>query len=174
MRHLEVHLKPWESRRLKQLRDHATSARIVKRAVCLLLSAAGERATAIAGITGLTLGTISNIRRRWRERRLRSLIDRPRCGRPTRITVQYRRELRRALGESPLDFGYIFTVWSIARLGTYLKKRTGIALSVNRLRQLVHEEGFAIGRPAHTLKGKRVEREYQGGRQRLQRLKKGR
>jgi len=48
MRQLEVRLKPWEARRLRQLRDHAKSARVLKRVVCLLLSAAGERATAIA------------------------------------------------------------------------------------------------------------------------------
>ena len=40
MRQLEVRLKPWEARRLRQLRDHATKARVLKRAVCLLMSAA--------------------------------------------------------------------------------------------------------------------------------------
>ena len=29
MRQLEVRLKPWESRQLRRLRDHATSARVV-------------------------------------------------------------------------------------------------------------------------------------------------
>jgi hypothetical protein len=48
MRQLEVRLKPWEARRLRQVRDHATSARVFKRAVCLLLSAAGKPAAAIA------------------------------------------------------------------------------------------------------------------------------
>src|SRR5438094_152975 len=135
MRQLEVRLKPWETRRLRQLRDHATSARVLKRAVCLLLSGAGERATAIAALTGLSLGTISNIRRRWRQCRLLGVADRPRSGRPPLITAKYRRELRRALLKGPLALGYVFTVWSIARLGTYLHQRTGIALGVNRLRQ---------------------------------------
>jgi transposase len=174
MRQLEVRLKPWEARRLKQLRDQAASARVFKRAVCLLLSAAGERATAIAAVTGLSSGTISNIRRRWRQRRLRSVLDQPRSGRPSRVTEKYRHELRRALRKSPLALGYVFTVWSIARLRTYLRQRTGITLSINRLRQLAHEEGFVVARPKHTLQGKRDEREYRRTRQRLERLKKGR
>jgi|SRR5882757_6581474 len=174
MRQLEVRLKPWEARQLRQLRDHATKARVLKRAMCLLLSATGERATAIAAITGLSLGSISNIRRRWQRHRLRCVTDKPRSGRPSLITAKYRRELRGALLKGPLALGYVFTVWSIARLGTYLQQRTGIALSVNRLRQLVHAEGFVVARPKHTLANKRDEREYRRTRRRLQQLKKGR
>jgi transposase len=174
MRPLKVRLKPWEARRLRQLRDQATSARVLKRAVCLLLSAVGEPAMTIARITGLSLGTISNVRRRWRRHRLLSVADQPRSGRPSLITATYRRELRRALLKGPLALGYVFTVWSIARLRTYLHQRTGIALSVNRLRRLVHEQGFVVARPKHTLEGKRDEREYRRTRRRLQQLKKGR
>jgi transposase len=174
MRQLEVRLTPWERRRLRQLRDHAPSARVVKRAVCLLLSAAGERASDIARVIGLSLDAVTDVRRRWQRHRLRSLSDLPRSGRPTRVTAEYRRELRRALRRGPLACGYVFTVWSIARLGTYLRKRTGIALGVNRLRQLAHAEGFVVARPKHTLKGKRDERAYRRTRRRLNQLKKGR
>jgi len=173
MRHLEVRLKPWESRRLRQLRD-APSGRVVKRAICLLMSAAGEAAKAIARVTGLCPRAVTAIRRRWRARRLRSLTDRPRSGRPTRVTPEYRRELRRALRRGPLACGFVFTVWSIARLATYLRRRTGIAVGVDRLRRLAHDEGFVVSRPAHTLKNKRDDREYRAARRRLGRLKKGR
>ena len=174
MRQLEVRLRPWERRRLAQLRDRAASARLVKRAMCLLLSAAGQQATAIARVTGLSLDAVTDVRRRWRERRLRSLADRARTGRPPLVTAEYRRELRRALRKGPLAFGYVFTVWSIARLRTYLLRRTGVALGAGRLRRLVHEEGFVVGRPKHTLRGKRDPRQYRQARARLDRLKRGR
>src|SRR5438270_13125192 len=160
MRHLEVRLKPWESRQLRQLRDHAPSARVGKRATCVLLSAAGDAAKVIARVTGLSVDAITDVRRRWRKRRLRSLSDRPRAGRPPRVTPRYRRELRVALRRGPLALGFAFTVWSIARLGAYLAKRTGIAVGRDRLRRLAHAEGFVDGRLKHTLKGKRDEREY--------------
>lgn len=38
------------------------------------------------------------------------------------------------VAKRPLALGYVFTVWSIARLRTYLHQRTGITLSINRLR----------------------------------------
>lgn len=173
MRQLMVRLKPWEWRRLRQLRDHAASPRVGKRAVSLLLSAAGESAMSIARTTGLSVDAVTDIRRRWRKRRLRSLPDRPRTGRPPRVTSEYRRELRRALRRGPLASGYVFTVWSIARLGTYLKQRTGIAVSGDWLRRLVHAEGFVVGRPKHTLKGKRDPKAYRRAKRRLDRLKKG-
>jgi transposase len=140
--------------------------------MCLLLSAAGERATEITRVTGLSRRAVSAIRRRWRRRR--SVADAPRAGRPPLVTPAYRRELRRALRRGPLACGYVFTVWSVARLGTYLRRRTGITVGGDWLRRLVHAEGFVIGRPAHTLAGRRDEREYRRARRRLDRLKKGR
>jgi transposase len=142
--------------------------------MCLLLSARGEQAVDIARVTGLSLDAIGDIRRRWRQRRLRSLADRPRPGRPPLVTAEYRRDLRRALRTGPRALGYVFTVWSVARLRTYLRHRTGIAISDEWLRRLVHREGFVIGRPAHTLQGKRDENEYRRTRRRLDRLKRGR
>jgi transposase len=173
MRQLEVRLKPSETRQLRQLRDHAASARLVKRALCLLLSAAGRGAGDIARTVGLSPNAVTDIRRRWRSRRLRSLVDKPRPGRPPLVTPRYRKELRRALRQGPLACGYVFTVWSIARLRTYLQQRTGIVVGVDWLRRLVHAEDFVVDRPAHTLAGKRDERAYRRARHRLDRLKKG-
>lgn len=176
MRQLEVRLKPWERRMLLSLRNQPPSPRVGRRATCLLLSAAGEPATRIARVTGMSLDAVTDVRRRWRNAassRLRSLMDRPRTGRPAKVTAAYRRELRRALDKGPLPFGYLFTVWSIARLRTHLSKITGITVSRDWLRRLAHREGFVVARPRHTLRGKRNEAQYRRARSRLNRLKKG-
>ena len=107
------------------------TARVVKRAACLLRSAAGDRAKDIARVLGLSVDAVTDIRRRWRRRRMRSVQDRPRSGRPPRATAAYLRELRRAMRAmraGPLRCGYVFTVWSVKRLGAYLKRRTGVRL----------------------------------------------
>ena len=105
MRQLEVRLEPWERRMLISLRDKPPSPRVGRRAACLLLSADGEPATRIARVTGMSVDAVTDVRRRWRgarasrgrRGRLRSLLDRPRAGRPPKVTAAYRRELRRAL-----------------------------------------------------------------------------
>jgi len=144
-----------------------------KRAVCLLLSADQESARSIKRATGLSPDAITDVRRRWRERGLSSLIDRPRKGRPPRVTAEYLRQLRRALRRGPRAYGYVFTVWSIARLVTHLHRQTGVKISRDWLRRLAHKADFVIGRPKHTLKGKRDPREYQQAAERLSRLKRG-
>jgi transposase len=146
---------------------------VSKRAICLLRSDAGERATTIARVTGLSLNSVANIRRRWRQQGLRSVIDRPRSGRPPVVTGAYLRQLRRALRRGPRAFGYVFTVWSIARLRAHLHRLTGITISRDWLRRLVHAAGWRIGRPKHTLANKRNPREYEKARNRLETLKRG-
>ena len=176
MRQLEVRLTPWERRMLISLRDRPPSPRVGRRATCLLLSADGEPAGRIARVTGMSPDTVTDVRRRWRDARgsrLRSLLDRPRAGRPAKVTAAYRRELRRALDKGPLSFGYLLTVWSIARLGTHLAKVTGITVSHDWLRRLAHAEALVIGRPRHTLRGKRDESQYRRAASRLNQLKKG-
>lgn len=173
MRQQDVRLTSWQRQRLIRLRDHGPSARVSKRAICLLRSDAGERATTIARVTGLSLNSVANIRRRWRQRGMRSLTDRPRAGRPPVVTEAYLRQLCRALRRGPRAFGYVFTVWSIARLRTHLHRLTGITVCVDWLRRLVHAQGWRIGRPKHTLANKRDPHEYEKARTRLETLKKG-
>ena len=86
----------------------------------------------------------------------------PRSGRPPRATKRYRAELRNALRKGPLRFGYVFTVWSIARLAAHLHRRTGIRFSTDWLRRLARAEGFVVARPKHTLKNKRKRRTNNG------------
>jgi hypothetical protein len=53
-----------------------------------------------------------------------------------------------------------------------LKRQTGITFSDDQLERLLHQEGFSVQRPKHTLKGKRDEAAYEQARQELQDLKK--
>jgi transposase len=129
---------------------------------------------AITQATGLCSDAITDIRRRWRGCGMASLKDRPRSGRPPTSTTAYRCELRKALRVGPRGYGYIFTVWSVARLNAHLKKTTGIGVGDSRLRQLIRAEDFVCRRPKHTLKGKRDEKAFRKAHRALSRLKKGR
>ena len=82
--------------------------------------------------------------------------------------------MRRAVQTPPQTLGFGFSVWSAARLGAYLARETGIALTVDRVRSILHEEGFSFQRPKHTMKGKRNEAAYEKSRRQLNRMKKGR
>jgi transposase len=172
-RRLEVVLTSWQRQRLEAIRGHPPSPRIGRRAVCLLMSSAGASGRAICQATGLSVDAVADIRRRWQQRGMASLRDKPGSGRKPKASPGYRQELRLALRKGPLAFGYAFSVWNIARLNVHLQKKTGITFSDEWLRTLVKAEGFVYRRPKHTLKGKRNERAFRKARQALDRLKKG-
>lgn len=177
MKALRVEVSGWQRKQLQRLQARPPSPRVGRRATCLLLSADGTCSRQIARATGFSLDAITDIRRRWNARGMRSLKDGRHPGRPPLVTTPYCRELRQALRRSPLAFGYVFTLWSIARLGTHLAKRTGIRLSRDWLRQLVHQNGYHCGRPKHTLRRKRALRgsrtQYHQAQKQLEALKKG-
>lgn len=173
MRQLDIRLTSWQRQQPIQLRDHGPSPHVGKRAICLLRSDAGDRAAAISRVTGLSPDAVSDIRRRWRQQGLRSLSDRSRTGRPPVVTEAYLRQLRRALRRGPHAFGYVFTVWSVARLRAHLHRLTGITISIDWLRRRIRKEDWSIRRPKHTLANKRDPREYEKARKRLGTLEKG-
>ena len=170
---IEVKLTSWQRQRLQQIRDRPPTPRMGKRAVCLLLSVEGVCNQLIAQATGLAPDTLAKIRRRWNERGMASLKDAPRPGRPPKVDVAYRQELKTALHRGPQAYGYVFTTWSIARLNAHLHRATGITICNDWLRQLVHAEGFVYRRPKHTLKRKHNVPAYHRAQNKLQRLKKG-
>lgn len=173
-RRLEVVLKPWQRRRLETIRDHPPSVPAGRRAICLLLSADGASSKIIARATGFSIDAITDIRRRWQERGLGCLKDRPRGHTPSKATPAYRQQLRQALRRGPLAFGYVHTVWSLRRLNAHLQSITGVSFCKDYLRRLVQAEGFVYRRPKHTLKGRRDEQAFRKAQRQLHRLKKGR
>lgn len=162
--------KQWDE--LDHLRFSTADADVFRSATIILMSAAGGSKASIANDLGCCLGTVDNVRKRYRERGLAGMVRRKPPGRRPRATPQYRAALHRAVQTPPQTLGYGFSVWSVARLNAYLEKKTGISFSEDQLRRILHEEGFSFQRPKHTMKGKRDETAYQQARSRLRTLKK--
>ena len=79
--------------------------------------------------------------------------------------------LRRALPSQRAQASRRCGVW-IKRLAEHLKKQTGTAFSEDQLRRILHQEGFSMQRPKHTMKGKRDEAAYTKASKQLLALKK--
>ena len=164
--------KQWEA--LDELRFSTTEVAVFRNATVILMSSVGRSVQSIAEELGCSPATVDNVRRRYREQGLAGLVPRKSSGRRSRATPEYRAALRRAVQTPPASLGYGFSVWSAARLGEHVKQHTGVSFSADRLRAILHEEGFSCQRPKHTMKGKRDEAAYEKARRELKRLKKGR
>lgn len=164
--------KQWDA--LDEFRSSARDARVFRNATIILLSDAGNSKPQISHELGCSIATVDNVRRRYREHGLKGLVPRSSPGRPSRATPEYRAALREAVQTPPQALGYGFSVWSLARLGQHLKRKTGISLSEDQLGRVLRAEGFSYQRPKHTMKGKRDETAYERARRQLKQLKKKR
>ena len=166
----EVSEQEWEA--LDRMRFATTEARVFRNVTIILMTAVGRTKQSIASDLGCSPATVDNVRQLYRQQGREGLCPRKPPGRVSRATGEYRGALRHTVQTPPSQFGYGFSVWSVARLGQHLKKQTGIRFSEDQLGRLLHQEGFSVQRPKHTLKGKRDEAAYEQARQELHVMKK--
>jgi transposase len=162
--------KDWDE--LDRLRFSTSDAAVFRNATIILMSAVGRSKVSIAYDLGCSIGTVDIARQRYRQSGLEGLIPGKPSGRVSRATPEYRVALRRTIKTSPQDFGYGFSVWSLARLNAHLLKETGIGFSDDQLGRIMKQEGFSFQRPKHTMKGKRDEAAFRKAGQKLRALKK--
>lgn len=162
----------WDA--LDKLRFSTTIASVFRSATIILMTGVGRSKFSIAHDLGCSPATVDNVRKRYRDRGLSGLQPGKPPGRTTAATAEYRQALREAVQTPPQSLGYGFSVWSTIRLAEHLKKQTGVAFSDDQLRRILHQEGYSVQRPKHTMKGKRNEAAYQKAGKELRTLKKKR
>jgi transposase len=153
-------------------RSATRDARAFRNATIILMSSVGRSKSQIAEILGCSTATVDNIRAVYRRRGISGLTPSSPPGRISRATPEYLAAIRKAVLTPPQDLGFGFSVWSVNRLRQYLKQETGIELSDDQFRRILHREGFSFQRPKHTMEGKRDEAEHDRAKIELRDLKK--
>jgi len=80
--------------------------------------------------------------------------------------------MKKAVATNHLTLGYGFSTWSATRLAAHLAKVTAIHFSNDQMRRLLHQKGYLVHHPKHTMKGKRDEAANAMATKQLHRLKK--
>jgi transposase len=103
----------------------------------------GQTPRAAAEAVGVTARTVRTWLKRYRQEGLDGLRDRPRAGRPSKASAEYKEVLQAILEESPFDFDYEGAVgWTVRLLRDCMARKTGITLSDGRMRVLLHRLGY--------------------------------
>ena len=157
---------------LDRLRLTTDSADVFRNCLIILMSDSRDTIAAIAQRLGCGTDTVVRVRRLYRQGGVAALRPIKPPGRKSRATPEFLAEMKGAVGTCPLTLGYGFSNWSAARLAQHLAKVTGIRFSEDQMGRILHQEGFSVHRPKHTMKGKRDEAAYQKARRQLARLKK--
>jgi aerobic carbon-monoxide dehydrogenase medium subunit len=126
------------------------------RAHVILLSAARVAIPEIVRRLGLSRPTVTHWLRRFERSGIGGLLDRPRSGRPARISSDVLRHISMVVSARPRDLGIPGTRWSLARLRQYLV-RAGVVptLSLESLRVAMKRAGlgFTSSRAGQIQKG---------------------
>lgn len=116
----------------------------------LLLVVEGQRPGWIAEVLGLNRGNLA----RWVEainaRGLRSLVSKPRPGRPSRLTPKIQRTLATHLERSPQAFGLPRAQWDGPTLVEHLRRQFGIHLKVRQAQGWLHQLGYRLKRAGYS------------------------
>ena len=133
-----------ERRALIGLRDAGPMAGRARAAV-VLLSATRVPVPEIMRRLGLSRPTVTHWLRRFEHAGVVGLSDRPRPGRPARISAESLRHIAMVVGARPRDLGIHGARWSLARLRHYLVQTGTVpTLSLELLRITLKRAGLSL------------------------------
>ena len=142
-----VQLTATEEGALKHLYRCTDSADVRSRCQMILLSAQGHNTVEIAELTFFDQDTILFWFDRYEADGLAGLQDRPRSGRPPKITGPGRDDLQQAADQDPRQTGQPFSVWTCSDLAYYLAERGHFLVAGETIRRHLWDLGFRIVRP---------------------------
>ncbi|MHB0870568.1 MAG: helix-turn-helix domain-containing protein [Chloroflexota bacterium] len=149
-----------EAQSIEQLaRSRTAPARSVERARIIRLAREGLRVPAIARELGIVPKTVRFWLKRFNERGMDGLEDKPRPGRAPTYTPEEVGELIGTCLTNPRELGLPFASWTLDRLEAYLNEEKGIAIKRSRIDEILLAEGLRW-RTQESWFGERVDPEF--------------
>jgi transposase len=115
---------------LKQTKE----ARIFRRAQAVRAVVKGQRLQTVSDALQFTYSALRKWVYRFAHQGMRGLVDRPRSGRPPKVTCELERYLNRLVDQDPLEHGSIHSQWSCRELATVVARETGVQLGRESVR----------------------------------------
>ena len=132
---------------LEQTYKTSSTVPLVHRCHAVLLSAEGKPVPEIADLLRVDQSTIHRWLDRFEADGVAGLITHWSDGRPVRWDEAYEVELVETMRHDPRWYGLEQSVWTCPLLAGYLAQRTGIQLSAERVRVLLHQHGLHLKQP---------------------------
>ncbi len=135
-----------EHEELQQMRRQAVG-RVSQRAHMVLLSVQGKSVPLIAILFQTSRVTVRLWIKRYNAHGPDGLYDEPRSGRPHKVNQSVKETLLDCIEEDPLQAGSVATFWTVAMLVLAVIDKLGVWLSINSVRNSLHQLGLCWGRP---------------------------
>src|SRR5262244_4585259 len=118
---------------LKQTKE----ARVFRRAQAVRDVVQGQRLQTVSDTLHFTYSALRKWVYRFAHQGPQGLVDRPRSGRPPKVTGALAHHLDRLVDQDPLQHGSSHSQWSCQELATVLARQTGIHLSRESVREVL-------------------------------------
>jgi putative transposase len=134
MRHLKSHFRDDALTTLETVLKQTKEARTFRRAQAVREIVVGHHVNAVAAAFHLTHSALRKWIQRFATEGPQGLRDRPRSGRPRKVTCALADHLKRLVDEDPLQHGALSSQWSCRELATVLAQHTGVQLGRESVR----------------------------------------
>src|SRR6516162_6788360 len=112
-----------------------TEARIFRRAQAVREVVKGQRLQTVSDALHFTYSALRKWVHRFASQGTPGLVDRPRPGRPPKVTCALAQHLDGLVDQDPLQHGAPHSQWSCQELATVLARQTGVQVSRERVRE---------------------------------------
>src|ERR1700741_4268765 len=134
MRPLKSHFRDDALPTLESMLNQTKEARVFRRAQAVREVVAGHHINAVSAAFHLANSALRKWVQRFAQEGPQGLRDRPRSGRPPKVTCELEQYLNHLVDQDPLEHGSIHSQWSCRELATVVARETGVQLGRESVR----------------------------------------
>jgi transposase len=134
MRTLQLHFPDEALPTLDTVLKQTKEARVFRRAQAVREVVKGQRLQTVSDTLAFTYSALRKWVHRFANQGLQGLLDRPRSGRPPKLTCALEQHLNRLVDQDPLQHGSLYSQWSCRELATVFAQQTGVQLGRESVR----------------------------------------
>ena len=128
MRTLTLHFPNTALPTLETMLKETKEVRVFRRAQAVREVVKGQRLQNVSDALQFTYSALRKWVHRFANQGVQGLVDRPRPGRPAKVTCALEKYLNRLIDQDPLEHGALSSQWSCRELATVLAQQTGVHL----------------------------------------------
>jgi transposase len=137
MRPLKSHFRDNALTTLDTVLKQTKEARVFRRAQAVREVVAGHHVHAVSALFHFANSALRKWVQRFASQGPQGLLDRPRSGRPPKVTCELEKHLNRLIDQDPLQHGSLYSQWSCRELATVLAQQTGVQLGRESVRRVL-------------------------------------
>ena len=134
MRTLKLHFPDDALPTLDTFLKQTKEARVFRRAQAVRDVVKGQRLQTVSDALSFTYSALRKWVHRFAHQGTPGLVDRPRSGRPPKLTCELAQHLHRLVDQDPLEHGSLHSQWSCRELATVFARETGVHLGRESVR----------------------------------------